>query len=182
MGELTDETLILLEGQLRVYGLDDDELLGVLTQGSHFGLDLSIDFGEREKIRQYDERLRTDFKMDYASDNFDSRSIVNLVSSSIVTVGVLKQKDRDLLYQAFPEFKRKMQFMNRVLFQLGKVSLEKHTKTNQFRNSKYYCKNMQLNNIMFSTYEQYQAIIDKNLNSPNNEVDLSLLIKKTLLH
>jgi len=51
VGELTDETLILLEGQLRVYGLSDDELLGVLTQGSHFGLDLSNDFGEREQIR-----------------------------------------------------------------------------------------------------------------------------------
>jgi hypothetical protein len=50
--------------------------------------------------------------------------------------------------------------MNRVLFQLGKVSLEKHTKTNQFQNSKYYCKNTQLNNIMFSTQEQYREIID----------------------
>jgi hypothetical protein len=81
-----------------VYGLANNELLGVLTQGSHFGLDLSNDFNECEQMRQYDERLRTDFKMDYASDNFDNRSIVNMVSSSIVTVGVLKQKDRDLLY------------------------------------------------------------------------------------
>jgi hypothetical protein len=51
VGELTDETLILLEGQMRVYGLADDELLGVLTQGSHFGLDLSNDFSEREQIQ-----------------------------------------------------------------------------------------------------------------------------------
>jgi len=153
----------------------------VLTQGSHFGLDLSNDFKEREEICAFDERVRTEFKMDFAADNFDNRSIVNLVSSSIVTVGVLKQKDRELLYQAFPEFRRRMQFMNRVLFQMGKVSLEKHTKQNNFENSKYYCKNLQLNNIMFSTQEQYDAIIDKNLESLNNQFDLSLFTKKALL-
>ena len=89
---------------------------------------MSNDFSEREEILKYDERVRTEFKMDFASDNFDNRSIINLVSSSIVTVGVLKRKERDLLYHAFPEFKRRMQLMNRVLFQLGKTSLEKHTK------------------------------------------------------
>ncbi len=89
---------------------------------------MSNDFSERDEILKYDERVRTEFKMDFASDNFDNRSIINLVSSSIVTVGVLKRKERDLLYHAFPEFKRRMQLMNRVLFQLGKTSLEKHTK------------------------------------------------------
>ena len=153
----------------------------MLTQGSHFGLDLSNDFKEREEIWAFDERVRTEFKMDFAADNFDNRSIVNLVSSSIVTVGVLKQKDRELLYKAFPEFKRRMQFMNRVLFQVGKVSLEKHTKQNQFENSKYYCKNLQLNNIMFSTQDSYRAIIDQNLASPNNQFDLSLFIKRAFL-
>jgi hypothetical protein len=74
----------------------------VLTRGSHFGLDLSNDFSERDEILKYDERVRTEFKMDFASDNFDNRSIINLVSSSIVTVGLLKRKDRDLLYHAFP--------------------------------------------------------------------------------
>ena len=74
----------------------------MLTHGSHFGLDLSNDFSERDEILKYDERVRTEFKMDFASDNFDNRSIINIVSSSIVTVGLLKRKDRDLLYHAFP--------------------------------------------------------------------------------
>ncbi len=74
----------------------------MLTRGSHFGLDLSNDFSERDEILKYDERVRTEFKMDFASDNFDNRSIINIVSSSIVTVGLLKRKDRDLLYHAFP--------------------------------------------------------------------------------
>lgn len=126
--------------------------------------------------------MRTEFKMDFASDNFDNRSIVNLVSSSIVTVGVLKQKDRDLLYQAFPEFKKRMQFMNRVLFQLGKVSLEKHTQQNRLQISKFFCKNLQLNNIMFSTQEKYDAIIDKNLNCHKNHFDLSLFVKQITVH
>jgi hypothetical protein len=63
---------------------------------------LSNDFSERDEILKYDERVRTEFKMDFASDNFDNRSIINIVSSSIVTVGLLKRKDRDLLYHAFP--------------------------------------------------------------------------------
>lgn len=104
----------------------------MLTRGSHFGLDLSNDFSERDEISQYDERVCDEFKMDFASDNFDNRSIINLVSSQIVTVGVLKREDRDLLYHAFPGFKRRMQYMNRVLFELGKTSLEKQTKKNKF--------------------------------------------------
>jgi len=80
----------------------------VLTRGSHYGLDLSDDFSERDEILKFDKRVNTEFKMDYASDNFDSRSIINLVSSSIVTLGILKKKDRDILYHAFPEFKRRV--------------------------------------------------------------------------
>lgn len=54
--------------------------------------------------------------MDYAADNFDNRSIVNIVANSIVTVGVIHEYNLELLYQAFPQFKQRMQFMNRVLF------------------------------------------------------------------
>ena len=54
VGEFTDDTLILLEGQLRVYGLADNQLIGILTRGSHFGLDLSNDFSERDEISEYD--------------------------------------------------------------------------------------------------------------------------------
>jgi hypothetical protein len=121
---LTTETYILLEGELRVYGLDD-ELLAVMTKGSHFGLDLSDNFTERTIICSYDEKVRTAFKMDFASDNFDNRPIVHLVADSIVTLGVLKQENRERLYSAFTSFKQRMQFINRVLFQLAKVRLEK---------------------------------------------------------
>ena len=39
-GHSTEETYIVLEGEVNVYGITND-LLGVLTNGSHFGLDLS---------------------------------------------------------------------------------------------------------------------------------------------
>lgn len=48
VGQLVTETYILLEGELRIYGLHNDELLGVMTIGSHFGIDLSQEFGERD--------------------------------------------------------------------------------------------------------------------------------------
>lgn len=54
--------------------------------------------------------------MDFPSDNFDSRSIVHVVANSIITVGVISERTRGLLYQAFPGFKRRMQFLNRMLF------------------------------------------------------------------
>jgi hypothetical protein len=92
----------LLEGEVRVYGLLNNELMGVLTKGSHFGLDLSDKFTDREEICQYDPRVKTEFKMDWPSDNFDNRSIVNLVANSIVTVAVIKDEERIVLYDAFP--------------------------------------------------------------------------------
>ena len=39
-GYSTEDTYIVLEGEVNVYGITN-EILGVLTNGSHFGLDLS---------------------------------------------------------------------------------------------------------------------------------------------
>jgi hypothetical protein len=74
-----------------------------------------------------------------------------------------------------------MQFLNRVMFQLGKVSLEKYTQQNKFENSKFYCKNLQLDNIMYCTTETYNQIIDSNLEAPTNQCDLGVFIKKCYL-
>ena len=108
VGQLTNETYILLEGELSVYGMFNNELLGVLTPGSHFGLDMSESFEEREELCRFDDRLKTGFKMDFPSDNFENRSIMHLVARSMVTVGILNQKNREILYRAFPGFKLRM--------------------------------------------------------------------------
>jgi len=71
--------------------------------------------------------------------------------------------------------------MNRSLFQLGKVSLENYTKSNQLKNTRQDLRNLQLNNIMLSSKETYNQIIEKNLGSPNNSTDLSVLIKNAML-
>ena len=39
-GHSTEDTYIVLEGEVNIYGINN-EILGVLTNGSHFGLDLS---------------------------------------------------------------------------------------------------------------------------------------------
>ena len=181
VGQLTTETYILLEGELRIYGLYNNELLGVMTRGSHFGLDLGNSFEDHDELCKFDERLRTEFKMDFPGDNFENRSIVHVVANSQVLVGVLNQPNREILYQAFPRLKMRMQYMNRTLFQLGKVSLENHTKQNHLKNTRTDCRNLQLNDIMLSTKDFYNGIIDLNLTSPSNNTDLSVFIKKALL-
>ena len=40
-GKFTKDTYLLLEGEIKVYGLNKGELLGILSKGCHFGLDLS---------------------------------------------------------------------------------------------------------------------------------------------
>ena len=71
--------------------------------------------------------------------------------------------------------------MNRVMFQLGKVSLENHTAQNKLKNTRQDCRNLQLNNIMLSTKDTYNEIIDQNLKSPNNDHDLSVFTKDAML-
>lgn len=48
IGQNSTDTYFLLEGELQIYGIHQNELLGYLTTGSHIGLDLSEDFTERE--------------------------------------------------------------------------------------------------------------------------------------
>jgi len=81
IGQLITETYILLEGEVRVYGYNNNELLGVLTKGSHFGLDLSDTFQDRDELIKFDPRLTTGWPMDFPSDNFENRSTVCLVAN-----------------------------------------------------------------------------------------------------
>jgi len=48
IGEQTENTIFLIEGELKVFGHCRNEMLGILTQGSHFGLDLSENVHERK--------------------------------------------------------------------------------------------------------------------------------------
>jgi hypothetical protein len=127
IGMHSTDTYFLLEGELQVYGIFDNELLGYLTTGGHLGLNLSDDFADREELCKFDERINTKFKMDFASDNFENKYLVNVVANSYVTVGVMTAKQRAKLEKSFPLFKSRLHFINRAMFQLYKVSLERYT-------------------------------------------------------
>ena len=80
IGQPTEHTYMLIEGELRVYGICGNELLGILTQGTHFGLDLSDDAEEVKQISKYDRRLKGNFQMD-PTDNLNNRSLVNIFTN-----------------------------------------------------------------------------------------------------
>ena len=40
IGQYTTDTIIILEGHVKVYGHFRNQLFGILSNGSHFGLDL----------------------------------------------------------------------------------------------------------------------------------------------
>ena len=75
-GYSTENTYIVLEGKVKVYGITN-ELLGVLTNGSHFGLDLSNSDTELSDIP---EQFQSALKMDSPQDNFRRKSTVHLVT------------------------------------------------------------------------------------------------------
>ena len=60
-------------------------------------MDLSDDLAEREALSKFSEHIRTKFRMEWGSDNFENRSIANIVANSYVTVGVLTAKNRSMI-------------------------------------------------------------------------------------
>ena len=62
------------------------------------------------------------------SDNFDSKSLINLVAKSFVVVGVLTKEDFEFIFQAYPSWLKKIQVLNMFLFDIGRVSVEKGVK------------------------------------------------------
>ena len=125
-----------------------------MTPGSHFGLDLSDNAQELALLEAKADSLKTFLQLD-PQDNLGARSIVNLFASQFVTVAIIKKSERDELYKTFPEFKRRMQLMNRVLFQLGLVSLEQNARLYDLEISKQSFEKVQIENISTSTKERY---------------------------
>ena len=157
-GHSTEDTFIILEGKVKVYGITN-ELLGILTNGSHFGLDLSKMATELE-FSDIPEQFQSILQMDSPKDNFKNKSTVHLVTKSYVTIGVISKSDRKVLYKAYPFLKYKMQMVNRLMFQLGKRNLEQYARSKELDPSRLVCENMILNHITFSTEQTYKLITD----------------------
>jgi hypothetical protein len=94
-------------------------------------------------------------------DNLDSKSLVHLVAKSFVVVGVLKEQERNYLYNAYPLWKKKMQCLNYFLFDLGQLSLEKATEKAKRDINRQQCLSVLENNITYSTQKMYETFLEE---------------------
>lgn len=107
VGQHCTDTLIILDGQVQAYGINDRETLGILHAGSHYSNDLAGD-----KIQSSLAKLisiqKSHLNMASVEDNFDNKSLIHLVAKSYVVVGSLSSADMQHLYTAYPKWKTMM--------------------------------------------------------------------------
>lgn len=94
-----------------------------------------------------------------SEDNFDNRSLLHLVANSFVMVGYISEQDRLQLYHAYPEWKKMIQTLNRLLFETAKVSLQKYCLIKEVSLSRNNCAILLEEHLTFSTFDSYQQII-----------------------
>jgi hypothetical protein len=71
-----------------VYGLYNDEMIGVMGAGSHFGNDL-IEYSNHLDIIEQLSAQSSQLKMQDPTDNFENKSLVHLVAHSFTVIGYL---------------------------------------------------------------------------------------------
>ena len=125
VGQHCSDTLVILDGQVSVLGLNDRETIGVLTSGSHYSNSLACDKAQLSPTKLIGKQ-RSIVTMNHLDDNFESKSLVHLVAQSFVVVGVIKQADLEHLYHAYPQWQTMMQTLNRFFFEICKISAEKY--------------------------------------------------------
>jgi hypothetical protein len=86
---------------------------------------------------------------------------VHLVAKSFVVVGVLKERERNYLYNAYPLWKKKMQCLNYFLFDLGQLSLEQATEKAKRDINRQQCLSVLENNITYSTQKMYDQFLEE---------------------
>ncbi len=126
IGQHTTDMMVILDGEANVFGVHKNEFLGTLPCGFHYGNDLSPVL----KTKIYVQHLgsdRLELQLD-PSDNFDSKSLINLVAKSFVVVGDLTKEDYEFIFQAYPSWRKRIQVLNMFLFDIGRASVEKSVK------------------------------------------------------
>ena len=125
IGQHNTDTLIFLDGHVQAYGLFGNESLGIISAGSHFGNDLSSDANQLNLAKIVNNQ-KSKIVMNSIDDNFENKSLLHLVANSFVVVGRITKSDREILYQAYPNWKKMIQTLNRFMFELAKRSLENY--------------------------------------------------------
>ena len=85
IGEHTTSTYIILDGHVTVYGLYNNESLGILGAGSSFGNDIGLETAEIKRYK-FGDGYKSELRMNSESDNFESKSPVHLAASTFVVV------------------------------------------------------------------------------------------------
>jgi hypothetical protein len=69
------------------------------------------------------------------SENFENKSIVNIVSNSLVIVGVIAYSDIKNVQEAFPLWRKKMKKLNAYTQKLSKRCLEQYIRSLHVENT-----------------------------------------------
>lgn len=97
-------------------------------------------------------------------DNLESKALVHLCAKTLVVVGKLNRKMVNNLYRVYPNWKKAAQTLNRCMFDLGKLSLEKHIRSQSFNLSRENCLEVLETHITYSTEATYSQIVNDDFN------------------
>ena len=131
IGHISEDSFILLDGEVSVHGLFMNEKLGTLFPGSHVSVSLAADApGEiAKKINMNLFNSQSIVSQLDPEDNLEGKATFHLVANTFVQVGVLTAEDLQVLFKAYPKWKVMFQTLNRFLFNLGVASLERFVKS-----------------------------------------------------
>lgn len=107
IGHISEDSFIILNGEVSVHGLFLNENLGKLFPGSHVSVSLD-EKAQSEIVKKANMSLFNPdsiiAQMDPA-DNLEGKATFHLVANTFVQVGVLTVEDLQVLFKAYPEWK-----------------------------------------------------------------------------
>jgi len=134
VGSYGTNLYIMLDGEAAAFGINN-ELLGFMKSGSHFSNDIG-------------------------GPNFQNKRIVHLIARSLIIVGVLRHEDLETLYEAYPDWKEKVQTLNGIIHKVAAKNLTKYVKAINMENNLTNQVKCIENHITYSTGIVYENILN----------------------
>ena len=185
VGQIFEDSFIILEGMVNVCSFDNKENLGLLRPGDFFGTDISSKTNVQldKNYFQYTQGEALPKGVLLAKDNLESRSMVHLISKTFVVIGVLQKSDTQFLYKAFPQLKKVFRQCNRYLFNLGRKQIEKNIWDEDHEQpTRDSCMKKIKEQITLGTPDFYEQIMLKQRTSSlHDQKNLSYIIKNYYL-
>ena len=92
-----------------MFGINN-ELLGIMKSGCHFSNTIE-------------------------GSNYNNKRIVHIVARTLTIVGVLQQKDLNLLFDAYPSWKQRILMVNGFMHKIGVRNMTKYVKAINMENT-----------------------------------------------